>query len=513
MPLLSLSVSQLLLAFVSASILHKLTFNSFFLKWLASHRFECALLPTTNELRKLKDKPKESLGGKRAQPRQRSKSKKDFNISTDSKEEVFKIPVANLDLLKLDKTTIGVSNLESMFYAVDLEWIVDLAFMSLFALTLTQIQFYFYPQANEYNFSLLWCLLVIIYCIKTLWKLTAIYFKNDKSIGERSVCIISGCFFLLIAMITQMIEEKNLEFGLDNAYRSFTNYTITDAKSNQSNRTISLIAFKFTIASLCSIIGVLFTFPGLRFGQLHVGILDRPSTSRIAHIIYTLNFLSPLFVIILWIKPISRDLLRRQDLLIIDDTNFDTIRVYSIIILSLFRFYLLPKYVSMFLSSPSNRIARLRFRGGTVTNREIQLTISGIYNYVNVISIQYILPILMCLFSSIMLTTMGGHRWLPSMNSTQSANSTLSEDSIDLDGKSSENIYLMDPKNHSVIEIVEPGNSTFSFLTDMIDFSDVKKQFSAEVFRGIFGYATWWLHLSWFCTTTTGVIYHTYFLH
>lgn len=508
MPLLSLSVSQLLLAFVSASILHKLTFNSFFLKWLASHKFEYALLPTNNELRRLKDKTRESSSNKRTETKQRSKLKRDFNI-TENKEEVFKIPVANLDSLKLDKTIIEVRNLESMYYAVDLEWIVDLAFMSLFTLTLTQIQFYFYPQANEYNFSLLWCLLVVVYCVKTLWKLTAIYFRNEKSIGERSVCIISGCFFILVAMITQMVDEKKLELGLDDAYRSFTNSTIIEVKSESSNRTISLIAFKFSAAVICSLLGVLFTFPGLRFGQLHVGLLDRPSTSRTAHLIYTVNFLSPLFITILWIKPISRNLLTNQDLLHIDDTTFDTIRVYSIIFFCLFRFFLLPKYVSMFLSSSGNRITRLKFRGGTITNREIQMTISGIYNYVNVISIQYILPILMCLFTSIMLTTMGGHNWIPAF---KRANSTLSENSLDKNGKFSEISYLT-VKNQSNMEFSESGNSTFSFVTDMINFSEIKKQFSAEVFRGIFGFATWWLHFSWFCTTTTGVIYHTYFLH
>lgn len=513
MPLLSLSVSQLLLAFVSASILHKLTFNSFFLKWLASHRFECALLPTNNELRRLKDRTREPSGGKRAPGKQKSKLKKEFNIHPESKDDVFKIPVANLDSLKLDKTTIGVSNLESMYYAVDLEWIVDLAFMSLFTLALTEIQFYFYPQANEYNFSLLWCLLVVVYCVKTLWKLTAIYFKNEKSIGERSVCIISGCFFLLIAMITQMVDEKRLELGLDDAYRSFTNSTGAEVKTGPSSRTLSLITFKFSTVILCSLIGVLFTFPGLRFGQLHVGLLDKPSTSRIAHIIYTINFLSPLFIIILWIKPISRDLFKNQDLLIIDDIAFDTIRIYSIITFSLFRFYLLPRYVSMFLSSSSTRIARLRFRGGTVTNREIQMTISGIYNYVNVISIQYILPILMCLFTSIMFTTMGGHKWIPSLDQTPAGNLTLSESPMGIEGEFSGNSFMTQANNESIVEFVESNNSTFSFLTEMINFSEIKRQFSAEVFRGIFGFATWWLHLSWFCTTTTGVIYHTYFLH
>lgn len=47
------------------------------------------------------------------------------------------------------------------------------------------------------------------------------YFKGEESIGERSTCIVTGFSFLLVAMMVLIVDEKNLELGLDDAYASF----------------------------------------------------------------------------------------------------------------------------------------------------------------------------------------------------------------------------------------------------------------------------------------------------
>lgn len=47
------------------------------------------------------------------------------------------------------------------------------------------------------------------------------YFKGEESVGERSTCIVTGFVYLLIAMMILIVDEKNLEIGLDRAYVSF----------------------------------------------------------------------------------------------------------------------------------------------------------------------------------------------------------------------------------------------------------------------------------------------------
>ena len=60
-----------------------------------------------------------------------------------------------------------------------------------------------------------------LYVRNVLAKLTAIYFRGDEVMGERSMCLVMGLVYLLIAMIVLIINEDILEVGVDSAYKSF----------------------------------------------------------------------------------------------------------------------------------------------------------------------------------------------------------------------------------------------------------------------------------------------------
>lgn len=55
---------------------------------------------------------------------------------------------------------------------------------------------------------------------KVLFSLTRQYFQGDES-GERSTVIVTGFAYLLLAMMILIVDENNLELGLETAYRSF----------------------------------------------------------------------------------------------------------------------------------------------------------------------------------------------------------------------------------------------------------------------------------------------------
>lgn len=51
--------------------------------------------------------------------------------------------------------------------------------------------------------------------------MTAVYFRGDEVMGERAMCMVMGGIYLLVAMIILIIDESNLEVGVDPAYKSF----------------------------------------------------------------------------------------------------------------------------------------------------------------------------------------------------------------------------------------------------------------------------------------------------
>lgn len=141
--------------------------------------------------------------------------------------------------------------------------------------------------------------------------MTIQYFKSDESIGERSTCIVTGLTYLLIAMMILIVPENTLEIGLEDAYKSFNEGAakFLDGSGLSSSGPASKIVIKFFIAVLCGVLGALFTFPGLRMARMHFDSLKYCKESPFKRFMLNLSFALPFLLVLLWIKPISRDYL------------------------------------------------------------------------------------------------------------------------------------------------------------------------------------------------------------
>lgn len=497
MPLLNLGVAQLLLVFVVANVVRKLDTDHLFLGWL-SKRLNFCCMPTNEELKEIGHSQKHQDIGASSNKKNKQKAKKrnatQYRQQTDNNDsETFKVRTIDLRRLNLETTQLNARILSLFPRGTELERAIDFAMMSGFCFLITQVLIYLYQDPNGHDFSVIWMLLVVILSLVSLGRITASYFTLDKSVGERSLCIVFGCIFFLVAMMILIADENRLDLGLDSAFTSLSESfaarvdkadvpLIDVVPPKRSNKTISFIMAKFFVAMICSSIGVILTFPGLRFGQLHEALLERPQTNALQKIGYIFNYLSNLVVICLWIKPLTRDVLIKHKTLGITEDNFDSYRSIVIIGVNLFRLYLAPVYISTFLASGTKYMEQIRQRGSTTTNKEIRFAISSINNYVNIVAIQYILPTLACLYIATIIPT---------------KSSSMTDSLVD-NPKSYEYLSSMIGEQSVVIERLMNG---------------FKAMFSVPFCKGVFGFAAWWIHFSWFCTTTAGVIYHKYFTH
>lgn len=508
MAFLGLTVLQLLLAFVSATILQRVVYKRCFLRWLASHKFTCWLAPTNQELTSLK---KGSSGEKKA--RHRSKGAKGSPSPSKSDDHViFKVSAANLDSIKLTKSTLSFIDLELLHNSYDLEWMFDLAVMSMLNFIITEFAFYWLSKTNDSNLSQLWICLVLLYSVINLFRLTRSYFAGAQSTGERSICIVSACVFMLIAIIVLITDESKLEFGLETAYKSFNetatafinNHTLVVSDPKAIRKPMSFLMIKLSLAVLCALTGMVFTFPGFRYAQMHKQLFDNPETSNYVRYLTMFNFTSPLMVLTLWVRPVSRDLFEGN--LRVSDAAFDSFRIYFIIIVNLIKFLTLPQYLATFLNSAHTRVRKLRRRGGSTTNKEIQLTVSSVYNYINVVALQYLLPILMCLCTVLLFKSLAGHSWFP-----------VSEPAIKFEG-SAMNLSFAEESSTPISSTTSLPDDLEGIFNDsipqpkVITLDEIKGVFTHDVCQGVMGFATWWLHFSWFITSMAGVVYHAYFM-
>lgn len=183
---------------------------------------------------------------------------------------------------------------------------------------------------------------------------------------------------------------------------------------------------------------------------------------------------------------------------------FDTIRLLLVIVAVVLRIALMPIYLQAYLNLAYQRLEEQKKEAGRITNVELQKKISSIFYYLCVVTLQYVAPILMCLFLALMYKTLGGYQWTSPFkvaNSTMDIGECLADDALS-DMKAAD-ITSYDVDSMGILD---------SAKTLQLSWQNVKNIFTVEVYRGIFGFATWWSCFLWFAASSLGMIYQSYFV-
>ena len=130
---------------------------------------------------------------------------------------------------------------------------LDFSCYSLITYTLSELYISLLPAkaALEVNLSLVWVLLVLIFTYKLLLSLNGLYFEGEEAGGERSLVLVMGAAYLLLAMVALVVGEETLETGLEEAYTSFNHSAAEFLETNaglDSAGPASKLVLKFFIA-------------------------------------------------------------------------------------------------------------------------------------------------------------------------------------------------------------------------------------------------------------------------
>uniref|UniRef100_A0A2K5EIM5 Transmembrane protein 161A n=1 Tax=Aotus nancymaae TaxID=37293 RepID=A0A2K5EIM5_AOTNA len=179
---------------------------------------------------------------------------------------------------------------------------------------------------------------------------------------------------------------------------------------------VAKLAIRVGLAVVGSVLGAFLTFPGLRLAQTHRDALtmseDRPMLQFLLHT----SFLSPLFILWLWTKPIARDFLHQPpfgetSFSLLSDSAFDSGRLWLLVVLCLLRLAVTRPHLQAYLCLAKARVEQLRREAGRIEAREIQRRVVRVYCYVTVVSLQYLTPLILTLNCTLLLKTLGGYSW------------------------------------------------------------------------------------------------------
>ncbi|KAL6263097.1 hypothetical protein P5V15_005899 [Pogonomyrmex californicus] len=482
--------AQLVITLVMVSVIQKLSPYFSFARWiLCSTGLTRYLYPTDQQLRTLAGVPKE-------------KSKRGKYNENGKIGDVFHIP-RNLDI-KLESAKITTIDIVHLKYYLEYQWLLDFSIYAIIVYVLTEAYNYLYPIKDEINLSVLWCMVVLGFAFKVLLSLWLQYFKGEESIGERSTCIVTGFVYLLIAMMILIVDENKLEIGLEKAYISFNHSAsqFLDTQGLSSTGPASKIVLKFFLAIWCGLLGSLFTFPGLRVSKMHWDTLRYYKDRKLLLLIANISYVSPLLLVSLWITPISKDYLTvrifsgmTSPLMTVE--RFESLRLIIIIAAGLLKIVLMPIYLQSYLNLAIQRVEIQKKEAGRITNIDLQKKIAAVYYYLCVVALQFVVPIIICLFFTFLYKTLGDFTWEGILKKTLEEECPVNELP-----KSLSSAISTDDIDKTIIQTTEEIQLTLGSL---------KQIFTTDVYRGILGLATWWSCFALFATSAMGMFYQSYF--
>ncbi|XP_026764606.2 transmembrane protein 161B [Galleria mellonella] len=474
--------AQLVITLIMVSVIQKLGDYSFARWLLCSQGLYRYLYPDNSELKALAGVPKD-----------RAKGKKGGKNDSNGKPETFHVP-RSLDI-HLETAPVTPLDVVHLRFYTEYLWIVDFSLYTSIVYIMSEVYTSIFPLKDEFNLSMVWCFLVVLFSLKILLSLTKQYFTSDESIGERSTCIVAFCIFLLIAMMVLIVDDTNLEVGVDPAYDSFYE-NASKFLENQGLSSVgpaSKLILKFFLAIWAAIIGTLFTFPGLRVARMHWDSLRYYGENKIKGLLLNANFAMPFVLVLLWVRPITRHYLTVRvfsgmEKPLMSSDAFDTLRLVLVVGTVVLRLALMPRQLQAYLDMAQRRLDLQKKEAGRITNIDLQKKIASVFYYLCVVALQYICPIVMCLYLALMYKTLGGYSWSALFYESQ------------------EVCTMEDKVSPTAGEAHTEGVEQYQLAWE-----NLKMVFTQEVYRGTFGFATWWCCFAWFITTSVGLGYQTYF--
>ncbi|XP_051785590.1 transmembrane protein 161B [Erpetoichthys calabaricus] len=296
-------------------------------------------------------------------------------------------------------------------------------------------------------------------------------------------------------MAILIVTENYLEFGLETGFTNFSESAVQflEKQGLESQGPISKLTFKLLLAFLCCVIGAFLTFPGLRLAQMHLDALNL-TTDKVTQTLLHINFLSPLIMVLLWVKPITKDYimnptLSKESVPLMTEATYDTLRLWIIILLCVLRLAMMRHHLQAYLNLAKKSVDKMKKEAGRIKTVDLQKMVARVFYYLCVIALQYVAPLVMLLHTTLLLKTLGNYSW-----------------GVYTESEQTNSDQVLDPSE----PLPAPDATKVSLAQITLALGGLGNVFSPLLFRGLFSFLTWWIAACLFSTSLFGLFYHQY---
>jgi hypothetical protein len=150
------------------------------------------------------------------------------------------------------------------------------------------------------------------------------------------------------------------------------------------------------------------------------------------------------------------------------------------------------------LNLADRRVQELRREAGRVAVRDVQLMVTRIFQYLCVVALQYVAPVLLLAQCVFLFKTLGNHSW---GELTHPFNTTAAF---------TPSVAMPTVANDTEPVATAAGESVYAQTTSGLVVT-LGAIFTPIFFRGLLSYVCWWICTASFCTSVFGLIYYNYF--
>lgn len=317
--------------------------------------------------------------------------------------------------MTLDAEPIGEADVISLHFYNDFQWIIDFSFMAILVYMSNEMFESFFGSTSRFSLSLIWCLLGFLTALKTLFSITRLYFKTPEG-GEIMIVVTFGFFFLVLAMLTLIIPEKDLNFDLEAAYKNFTRSAkkYADLLSTHDVTTdgpLSWTSFRAFLAGFGCVLGALFAYPGLRNTKMYLDAVKYASTSYGTIFFLHLNFYLPIVCILLWFTPVTNQLIKIKKPFVVTMQDVHSCRLNLIVLSCLLRLCLIGPHLQAYLNIAFTKAESLRKEAGRISNLDYQKLIVRVFYCLCLVALQYVIPVVALFFLTCLYKSLGDLSW------------------------------------------------------------------------------------------------------
>lgn len=90
---------------------------------------------------------------------------------------------------------------------------------------------------------------------------------------------------------------------------------------------------------------------------------------------------------------------------------FETVRILAVVSTMGMKLFIMPWYLQAYLDMAYHRVEEQKKEAGRITNRDFQKKVAAVFYYLCVVTLQYVAPIIICLYLTLMYKSLGGYSW------------------------------------------------------------------------------------------------------